>query len=41
MGKVTRCALAAYSLEKQVLVAPHRGLAQRHQRQGAWWVCDH
>lgn len=32
MGKVTHCALAAYGLGKQVLVAPHHGLAQRHTK---------
>lgn len=31
-GKVTRCVPAAYGLRKQVLVAPHRGLAQRHTK---------
>ena len=43
LGKVTRCVLAAYGLGKQVLVAPHRGLVQRHTKggEGAWWVCDH
>ena len=32
LGKVTRCVPAAYGLGKQVLVAPHRGLAQRHTK---------
>lgn len=32
LWKVTRCVPAAYGLGKQVLVAPHRGLAQRHTK---------
>lgn len=32
LGKVTLCILATYGLGKQVLVAPHRGLAQRHTK---------
>lgn len=32
LGKVTRCIPAACGLWKQVLVAPHRGVVQRHTK---------